>query len=117
MLLQDVLVALNLVELPLHHRGLGLEGAGVVKRVGSHVKSLSVGDRVMTFERKTLATLVNTTEPYCTKIPDNLSDEEASTMLIPYATAWHSLVDVGRLEKGQVSYSPPKTLTARSHFF
>ncbi|KAI9692407.1 MAG: Type I Iterative PKS [Bathelium mastoideum] len=98
---RDVLVALNLVELPLHHRILGLEGAGVVKRVGSHVESLSVGDRVMTVERKTLATLITTTEPYCIKIPDNLSDEEASTMLIPYATAWHSLMDVGRLEKGQ----------------
>ena len=94
---------MNLVELTLPKRILGLEGAGVIHRIGSGVKDLNVGERVVTFERNTFATFVITTEPYCVKIPDSLSFEEASGMFMPYVTAWHSFVNVGCLEKGQVS--------------
>ena len=109
-----MLVALNLVELPLPTRILGFEGAGLVHRVGTHVRDFSVGDRVVTFERNTFATFITTTEPHCVKIPDSLTFEEASTLSIAYITAWHSLVDVGALEKGQVSSSLPSRRTTKS---
>lgn len=40
---------------------------------------------------------------FCTRIPNELTFDEAASMLIPYVTAIHGLVNVGRLEKGQVS--------------
>ncbi|QVM13747.1 hypothetical protein D8B26_008378 [Coccidioides posadasii str. Silveira] len=68
---RDILVALGIVELPV--RLFGIEAAGMVTRVGADVSpdDLQVGDRV------------------------------AGTMLIPYFTAIHSIVNVGRVTKGQ----------------
>ena len=85
---------------------LGLEGAGVVRRIGSQVKTLHAGDRVAVIEHSMFATTINTLEALCVKIPDDLSFYEASTMFFPYMTAMHSLMDVGGLEKGQVSSYP-----------
>jgi NADPH:quinone reductase-like Zn-dependent oxidoreductase len=39
----------------------------------------------------------------CVRIPDSLTFDQAGTMLIPYFTAIHSMVNVGRVTKGQVS--------------
>ena len=65
---------------------------------------MSVGDRVAVIDRKTFATNHITRAVLCVRIPDTLSFEEASAMFFPYATAMHSLVTVGNLEKGQVSF-------------
>lgn len=92
---------MNIVKLP-QGRVFGLEGAGVVRRTGSQVKTLRVGDRVAVVEHNMFATTVNTLEVLCVKIPDDLGFNEASTMFFPYITAMHSLMDVGGLEKGQV---------------
>ena len=92
---------MKIVELP--ERVLGLEGAGIVRRVGSAVKDLQIGDRVATMERGAFSTVFRTLEILCVKIPDNLDLNEASTMLIPYVTAIHSLMTVGNVKKGQVS--------------
>ncbi|MCJ1357758.1 MAG: hypothetical protein MMC33_007754 [Icmadophila ericetorum] len=96
---RDVLVAMNIVQLP--QTIFGLEGAGVVRRVGSQVKNLGIGDRVAMVERGTFSTLVVTLEILCAKLPDEISFEEASTMLFPFITATHSLMTVGGLKKGQ----------------
>ena len=96
------LVAMDIVQLP-QGRVLGLEGAGVIKRVGSQVKTLRVGDRVAAVERNMSATTVTTLEILYVKIPDELSFAEASTMFFPYMTAMYSLLDVGWLEKIQVT--------------
>lgn len=96
---------MNIVQLP-EGRVFGLEGAGVVRRLGSQVKALRVGDRVAVVEHNMFATTVTTLEILCVKIPDDLSFNEASTMFFPYITAIHCLMDVGGLEKGQVCNSP-----------
>lgn len=96
---------MNIVQVP-QGRVFGLEGAGVVRRIGSQVKTLCVGDRVAVVDRNMMATTVTTLEILCVKLPDNLGFEEASTMFFPYMTAMHSLIDVGRLEKDQVCKSP-----------
>lgn len=74
----------------------------MVRRVGPQVKTLSVGDRVAVVEHGLFATVIITLEILCVKLPDDLSFNEACTMMFPYITAMHSLMDVGGLEKGQV---------------
>lgn len=100
---QDILIALKIVEPD--ERPFGCEGAGIIRRVGSEVSSLSIGDRVAVIDRKTFSTTHITREILCVKIPDDLGFDEASAMFFPYATAMHSLMTVGQLEKGQVSVS------------
>lgn len=95
---------MGIVELP--ERTLGLEAAGVLRRVGPEVKGLKVGDRVACLERHAFSTLITSHELLCVKIPDPLTFNEAATMLIPYATAIHSLITVGGLAKGQVRTIP-----------
>jgi hypothetical protein len=103
---------MNIVQLP-QGRVFGLEGAGIVRRVGPQVKTLSVGDRVAVVEHGMFATVVTTLEILCIKLPDDLSFNEACTMVFPYITAMHSLMDVGGLEKGQVrEFSVPSMLFA-----
>ncbi|KAG5918681.1 hypothetical protein E4U53_004073, partial [Claviceps sorghi] len=100
--LQDILVALGIVELPV--RLFGIEAAGIVSRVGADVSPdcLRVGDRVVCFCRKdAFSTYTTTLAAVCVRIPDSLTFDQAGTMLIPYFTAIHSMVNVGRVTKGQ----------------
>jgi NADPH:quinone reductase-like Zn-dependent oxidoreductase len=92
---------MGIVELPV--RQFGLEAAGVISRVGSGVKEFKVGDRVACLKKQSFTTYFTVGEFACAKIPDELSFDEAACMLVPYTTAIHSLINVGRLEKGQVS--------------
>lgn len=89
----------------------GLEGAGVVHRVGSEVKDFKVGDRVIIFDHGCFSTRMAISAKLCAKIPGDLSFEEAATLPCVYSTVIHSLLTIGRLEKGQVrelgcDYSP-----------
>jgi NADPH:quinone reductase-like Zn-dependent oxidoreductase len=99
--MQDILVAMSLVDTG--PRVFGYEGAGIIRRVGSNVNSLSVGDHVAVVQHYTFATTLITPAMFCARIPDGLCFDQASTMLIPYMTALHSLITVGGLQKGQVS--------------
>lgn len=95
---------MNIVQLPQGHV-FGLEGAGIVRRIGSQVKTLHPGDRVAVVDRSIFATIITTLEVLCVKIPDDLSFDEASTMFFPYMTAMYSLLDVGGLKESQVRSS------------
>ncbi|KAL8969458.1 MAG: hypothetical protein Q9183_001983 [Haloplaca sp. 2 TL-2023] len=96
---RDVVVAMKIVDLP--NPFLGSEGAGVIRRVGSEVRSLHVGDRVALIDRRVFSSTVVTLELLCVRLPDDLDFEEGSTMFFPYLTAMHSMMTVGGLEKGQ----------------
>ncbi|KAJ8124842.1 hypothetical protein O1611_g8798 [Lasiodiplodia mahajangana] len=96
---RDILVALNIVEFPI--RAFGLEAAGVVTRVGSNVKSITAGDRVVCLKKQTFATKIVVEELACAKIPHGLSFDEAGSMIFVFATAIYSLMNVGNLRKGQ----------------
>lgn len=98
--MQDILVAMNIVELPT--RQFGLEAAGVITKIGSRVKDLKVGDRVACLKKSAFARYLCVPEFACAKIPPAIRLDEASSMLVPYVTAIHSLVNVGRLAEGQV---------------
>ncbi|KAK5627739.1 hypothetical protein RRF57_003454 [Xylaria bambusicola] len=97
---RDVLVAMNIVELSV--RRFGLEAAGIVTRVGSEVADIKVGDRVVCLKKQAFATKIVVEELACAVIPDYLSFDEAACMIFAFATAIQSLVNVGRLEKGQM---------------
>lgn len=81
----------------------GSESAGYVTAVGSGVKHLKVGDRVMCLGCASpgFATEIQTSALQCVKIPDSLSYEEAATMPVVYFTALYSLVEKANLQSGQ----------------
>src|SRR5436190_15044451 len=82
--------------------GLGCECAGVVQKIGWNVQNIQVGDRVMALSAGSLGTRMKTLSRVCTKIPYSLSFEDAATMPCVYVTVIRSLLDIGRLEEGQV---------------
>jgi NADPH:quinone reductase-like Zn-dependent oxidoreductase len=87
---------------PNEENSLGCECAGVVQRIGSNVQNVHVGDRVMTLSSGSLGTRIQMPSRVCVKIPGSLSFEDAATMPCVYVTVIRSLLDIGRLQKGQV---------------
>jgi NADPH:quinone reductase len=80
----------------------GGEAAGVVVAVGPGVVDFKVGDRVMS--RHTLgacAELGNAKAALCDKVPDGMSIEEAGVFRGAYATAYHALLQRGRMVAGE----------------
>jgi len=92
---------MNIVELGV--RAFGVEAAGVVVRVGSEVKDVRIGDRVVCLKQQAFATHIVVEEPDCFVIPSSLGFDEAGCMIFAFSTAIQSLVNIGRLEKNQVS--------------
>lgn len=83
--------------------GLGSECAGVVRAVGPDVTDLKIGDRVMAITADAYATTTKTAAYMAQKLPDDMSFEDGATMICVYFTAIHGLMNLARLDKGQVS--------------
>lgn len=80
----------------------GSECAGVVESVGDEVSGLTVGDKVVGSGWGGLfADAVNLPARAVRAMPAGLSFEEAAVFPVSYATAWHALVDRGRLQPGE----------------
>ena len=80
----------------------GSEGAGVVTAVGPDVTEFRVGDRVMS--RHSLgacAEIGNAKAALCDKVPEGMSIEQAGVFRGAYATAYHALLQRGRLAAGE----------------
>lgn len=93
-------MAMGLVQAP--QLSFGLEIAGIVRRTGAHVASVRVGDRVIATCRQGFATVDIVTEATCEKFPEELSFRDAVSMPVAFTTAIYSLIDIGKLSKGQV---------------
>lgn len=89
--------------MPFPKGGLGSESSGIIRRIGPDVKDLCVGDRVFLMADGSFATHVIGIERMCERIPATLSFEEAVTMPAVFTTTVAALLNIGRLEKGQVS--------------
>jgi len=76
----------------------------VISRIGSDVKDLAPGDRVMCLGAGSFASHVVTSDALCERIPDSMSFEEAATIPAAYATAIAALHNLGNLQSGQVSH-------------
>ncbi|MEN9717199.1 MAG: hypothetical protein RIQ99_77 [Pseudomonadota bacterium] len=80
----------------------GSEAAGVIREIGSAVEGLAVGDRVSIsgwgglFAEETIIAARSVR-----RIPDAIGFAEAAVFPVSYATAWHALVDRGRLKVGE----------------
>ena len=94
---RDTLNLLGVVEAP----GLGLECAGVVLAVGEEVDHVAVGDRVMGLAAGSLATEVVTDARYVVGVPEGVTDHEAATIPLAYLTAYHGLVNLAEVCRGQ----------------
>ncbi|GAW12429.1 hypothetical protein ANO14919_017950 [Xylariales sp. No.14919] len=75
----------------------GIEASGVVTSVGSGVRDIEVGDRVAAIAQGAFATSVRTKAVFAFKLPKNMSFEAGATMPLAYATAYQSLIELGRL--------------------
>lgn len=81
---------------------LGIEASGVVVKAGTKAaSSFQPGDRVIVFAEACLANTVRCHYNAVAKIPDTMSFTEAASMPVTHATAYHSLVNLARLRKGQ----------------
>lgn len=80
----------------------GSECAGIVEAAGREVEGLSVGDKVVGSGWGGLfADAAILPARSVRHMPAALSFEEAAVFPVSYATAWHALVDRGRLQAGE----------------
>ena len=80
----------------------GLEGAGMVMRVGSQVTTVKPGDRVFYISNEGgFASHVQIPGVSAHRIPNDLSAADAATIPIAYSTAIMCLIPIGRLTKGE----------------
>lgn len=80
----------------------GSEVAGVVREVGEGVTQVAPGDRVLaTTGWGGFAEQVRTGGASAIPIPDAMSYEDASSLLMTYATSHYALVDRGKLQAGE----------------
>ncbi|KAL8905372.1 MAG: hypothetical protein Q9207_002683 [Kuettlingeria erythrocarpa] len=95
---RDLLLVLG--SLPWH--APGLEGAGVVARVGSRVQDLQVGDRVFYIVHEAgMANFVRIPSLRAHRLPTSLDMADAASMPIAYSTAIVSILENGRLRSGE----------------
>ncbi len=81
--------------------GLGMECAGTVVATGPDVEGLVVGDRVLAFAPGAFATHLVAKTFAVSKLPSQLSFEDATTLPVAFLTAYYSLVHLARLEAGE----------------
>ncbi|KAI6268439.1 Type I Iterative PKS [Pyricularia oryzae] len=95
---RDVLVALGKIE---SDNDLGVDCAGVVTRVGPQCQNVQPGDRVAMVSPNCMRAFPRSPQGAVCKIPDSMSFETATSVLIPGMTAYFGLVDRARLSKGE----------------
>ncbi|KAL5382066.1 hypothetical protein DPSP01_006743 [Paraphaeosphaeria sporulosa] len=96
---KDVVVTLG--SAPGDDTALGHEAAGVVTKVAQGVSRLSVGDRVVVFDKGCFANRIHTSPARVHRIPDSMDFEKAATIPTAFITAIHSLLDHASLSAGK----------------
>lgn len=82
---------------------LGVEAAGVVRRVGSAVSTLQVSDRVALVGDTVHASVMRGRAGHAFKIPDSMTFEQAAALPIVSYTAWYAFVSLANARKGQTA--------------
>ena len=103
---RDVMVTLGLLPALAYERSalgreVGIEASGVVRRAGSGVKRLEVGDEVALTVGGCIANRVVVNEHLAFVKPSRLSMEEAASALSVHVTAYYALIHLARLREGQ----------------
>ncbi|TWU77265.1 putative PKS-like protein biosynthetic cluster [Metarhizium rileyi] len=94
---KDVVISMGQLASPY----IGVECSGTVARVGSAVTSLAVGDRVCAMPVGAYRTFARCLATSAARIPDDMSMEIAASIPVAYCTAYYSLLELGRLERGE----------------
>ncbi|KAL6856571.1 polyketide synthase [Trichoderma novae-zelandiae] len=94
---KDVVIAMGQVASPY----LGVECSGTISRIGEHVQSLKVGDRVCAMSLGAYSTYSRCLESSAAVISDNMSFEVAASIPVVYSTAYYGILDLARLEHGE----------------
>ncbi|HLF19955.1 MAG TPA: zinc-binding dehydrogenase [Bacteroidota bacterium] len=80
----------------------GLEVSGTVQEVGEGVKSFKKGDRVLAFTRQgAYAEYLCVNENHVQHVPKKMSFEEAAAFGVTYLTAYHGLITLAHIRKGE----------------
>ncbi|MFI1419963.1 SDR family NAD(P)-dependent oxidoreductase [Streptomyces sp. NPDC020731] len=82
-------------------RGLGTDGAGIVRAVGEGVRGLEPGDRVCGLVPAALASHATTPATAVLRIPDGMGFAEAATFPVAFLTVHQTLVNQARLDAGE----------------
>ena len=103
---RDIMVTLGLLPASAYERSalgreVGMEGSGVVRRVGVAVAGHEVGDEVIFIEGGCVANRVVVDQHRVFPKPARLGMEEAASPLSVYVTAYYALVHLARLRRGQ----------------
>ncbi|KAI2780394.1 hypothetical protein F4815DRAFT_493302 [Daldinia loculata] len=99
---RDVVLARGIIDSSTPGRlPLGYELSGIISKVGSAVKDLTPGDRIMALCNGCLGTRNVAPSDIVMKIPDDITFEDAASIPVCFGTVIYSFIDVGRLEKGQ----------------
>ena len=82
---------------------LGLEGAGVVEKIGSNVKTCKVGDRIFYRARGSHATKCVVKDYHAFPLPKNWDYSDGAAVGVGWLTAWHALYVTAKVkEKSKV---------------
>jgi len=80
---------------------LGNEAAGIITEVGSDVKGLTTGQKVLVFGYPSYCELMAVAANRVIALPDNIDLDEAAALPIIYLTAHHMLHTVRRVKPGE----------------
>ncbi|KAE8157724.1 hypothetical protein BDV40DRAFT_304892 [Aspergillus tamarii] len=97
---KDVAVTMGIV--PENEHLLGLEGSGIIRRVGSNIDDKSiVGTSVVFMEKGAFSNRIQVPLEFTHRIPNTMSFIEAATIPVAFCTALYSLLDMADLQPGQ----------------
>ncbi|MFI6575114.1 type I polyketide synthase [Nocardiopsis sp. NPDC050513] len=95
---RDVVVALGMVE---GETGMGIEGAGIVLEVGSEVRDLALGDRVLGMFDGAFGPVAVADARRLAPVPADWTFEQAAAVPVAFLTAYHALVDLAAVRPGE----------------
>ena len=103
---RDVMWAMNLLPVEALENGfsgpgLGIECAGDIVAVGSHVHNVHVGDRVLAFGPNCFSSQIVTKATACARIPMDWEYQRAATVPVTFFTAYYGLVHLADLQAGE----------------
>ncbi len=96
---KDVAVAMGIV--PEDQKRLGLDGAGVVIRLGDAVKDRQIGQRVAVLRNGCYANRTTASFKATVPIPDFMTFEEAATLPVVFSTSIYGLYHLANLQRRQ----------------
>ncbi len=103
---RDVMVTLGLLPALAYERSamgreVGMEGSGIVTRVGTEVRHYRVGDEVIFTHGGCIANQITVDQHRVFAKPSRLKMEAAASILSVYVTAYYALIHLAHLRKGQ----------------